>query len=579
VPRSILRSTSRQIALITALVVSVSTFAFAFVAPANSALPNTDPTLRLNRTIRTSPFSGLNLSMLDSEGSAYVPRDNSLWLADDNGRKLFEVNASTGVLKRVVKHKAFMATRQLGGGPLAGLSRDRDLEALAYDATTDTMYAFAGNKAGTPAISSVFRLSRTSGDLQLDSFQPLPTGTDFTAAAWRPNDGKVYVAKNRSFRTYNYNTNTSSAIFQVPNLDEVLGMTFSPNGADLYVVRSQARLGRVNWAAKSLVPSWNINLAPFGVRDSRAVELINDKLWVADGDDLRAPTDPLDHAVFVFDVLGASGAPKASFTASRRSGKAPFTVRFSDTSSGSPESRVWTFGDGQRSTATNPSHVYRKAGTYFVTLTASKPGSGSSTATKQITARTVRAATKWTALKASKGYPTKLRATLRNARTGHALGNQPVIAQVKPYHTRTWQTIGAASTARSGVATFRHKTTRAGQFRFSYARTLAHSGSISKAVFVKVPTRLSAAAKTGRPDVVRGTLRKASGTGIGGERVKLQRRYAGQRRWVTVDAVTSSRSGKVASRQQAARTADYRWAYNGSATNRSARSHIVRVKN
>ncbi len=45
------------------------------------------------------------------------------------------------------------------------------------------------------------------------------------------------------------------------------------------------------------------------------------------------------------------------------------TVTFTDTSSGSPTSRLWNFGDGTTSTLTNPTHVFATAGTYNVFLT------------------------------------------------------------------------------------------------------------------------------------------------------------------------------------------------------------------
>lgn len=50
------------------------------------------------------------------------------------------------------------------------------------------------------------------------------------------------------------------------------------------------------------------------------------------------------------------------------SGIAPFTVQFTDTSSGSVLSWLWTFGDGDTSTSQNPSHTYSTDGTYTVTL-------------------------------------------------------------------------------------------------------------------------------------------------------------------------------------------------------------------
>ena len=113
--------------------------------PALAALPVTSsPELKLARTIRTSPFVGSSISMKDGEGSAYVPRDNSLWLADDNGRAVYEVNPTTGALKQKISGSSFEAAPKLGGGSQAGTNRDRDIEAMAYDEATDTLYAFSG---------------------------------------------------------------------------------------------------------------------------------------------------------------------------------------------------------------------------------------------------------------------------------------------------------------------------------------------------------------------------------------------------------------------------------------------------
>ena len=60
------------------------------------------------------------------------------------------------------------------------------------------------------------------------------------------------------------------------------------------------------------------------------------------------------------------------------------SVRFVNTSTGDPTSFFWDFGDGTTSTEVSPSHIYASGGTYFVQLTASKPGS-SSTASMTVT--------------------------------------------------------------------------------------------------------------------------------------------------------------------------------------------------
>jgi PKD repeat protein len=50
-------------------------------------------------------------------------------------------------------------------------------------------------------------------------------------------------------------------------------------------------------------------------------------------------------------------------------GSAPLNVSFMDQSAGSPESWLWTFGDGTSSNEQNPTHLYSYPGTYDVTLT------------------------------------------------------------------------------------------------------------------------------------------------------------------------------------------------------------------
>ena len=72
--------------------------------------------------------------------------------------------------------------------------------------------------------------------------------------------------------------------------------------------------------------------------------------------------------------------PVADFSASPTSGKAPLKVQFTDTSTGSPISWRWTFGDCTYSTQNNPVHTYDKPGKYTVSLTVNN-AKGSSTKT------------------------------------------------------------------------------------------------------------------------------------------------------------------------------------------------------
>ena len=76
-----------------------------------------------------------------------------------------------------------------------------------------------------------------------------------------------------------------------------------------------------------------------------------------------------------------SSAPVAQFTATPTSGVAPLVVSFTNTSTGSPTSYSWNFGDGSTSTSQNPSHTFATNGTYTVAMTATN-SYGSNTVTK-----------------------------------------------------------------------------------------------------------------------------------------------------------------------------------------------------
>jgi hypothetical protein len=258
--------------------------------------------LRLDRRIRTTPFAGSNVSMRDGEGSAYVPADNSLWLADDNGRAIYEVNASTGALKRRIRRAAFESARKLGGGPVAGPDRARDFESMAYDGGNDVLFVFSGPCCSAPVEPTAFRLRRTNGRFRVESYQPLPDASNFTAAAWSPSARRIYVGWRGVLRTYRYEANAIGSPVRVPNLSGIQGMGFG-SGGGLWVVTSAEQLRRVDWGSKRLVAGWTFDLERFQIRDARAVEVIGGRPYVLDGYDGRPAGDPLRYAVSVFRVV------------------------------------------------------------------------------------------------------------------------------------------------------------------------------------------------------------------------------------------------------------------------------------
>ena len=68
-------------------------------------------------------------------------------------------------------------------------------------------------------------------------------------------------------------------------------------------------------------------------------------------------------------VTKAASVPVVSFVTNITSGSPPLSVQFLDTSTNSPSSWVWSFGDGGTSASPNPVHTYTTQGSYTVTLT------------------------------------------------------------------------------------------------------------------------------------------------------------------------------------------------------------------
>lgn len=300
--------TNLSVSILCALALGVVSLTLAGAAgPAGASLPPL-PAPTLERVLRTSPFPGSTISASDHEGSAYVPRDGSVWLADDDGRSVYEVDAVTGALKGRVRGSQFANALRLNAGDRAGTERADDIQALAYDAVRDALYVFSGTCCADGLLPTAFRLTRSSGALVLDSFQPV--GIDVNAAAWNPADRKLYVGRVDELRSYAYESNTLGSALGVPGLNRIYGMDFTDDGADLFVARPPTTISRVDWASKTLVPGWDLDLASFGLRDVRAVEVINEQLWVSDGDDFRAAADPLNHGLFVIGLGAAGSAPQ-----------------------------------------------------------------------------------------------------------------------------------------------------------------------------------------------------------------------------------------------------------------------------
>jgi len=89
--------------------------------------------------------------------------------------------------------------------------------------------------------------------------------------------------------------------------------------------------------------------------------------------------------------------PVSNFIGTPLIGNVPLTVQFNDTSTGSPATWNWNFGDGGNSAQQNPKHTYASLGTYAVSLKVTNAG-GNDTKSKAdyvIATAPVKAAFSW----------------------------------------------------------------------------------------------------------------------------------------------------------------------------------------
>ncbi|MGZ6927277.1 MAG: PKD domain-containing protein [Acidimicrobiia bacterium] len=348
-------------------------------APAAALSNPASPWLTLQRTIGSQPWGGGGTSAFDIEGMAYLPFDNQLVVADDSADRLYFVDHTTGALLRTIPQSAFSSALPLGAtGPAAGVGRADAFRAVIYDPNADTLYVFSGNCCGAtgPYEPTAFRLKRdASNAFQVESYQPLPEGTDAVAGAILPGHG-IYIGRGTRIRHYSYSNNTIGADIQLTGTGtNLLGMSF-PDADTMIATNSANQIIKVSTATWTAVPGWTLDAGVLGVQQARSVAILNDEFMIADGGDTRAPTDPLKYAIFIAD-LGEAPPLSAVFTPTVTSGPAPLGVWFIDHSIGAT-SYQWDFGDGTGATTSSTAHIFA-AGNYTVTLRVTSP-SGSSRA-------------------------------------------------------------------------------------------------------------------------------------------------------------------------------------------------------
>ncbi len=146
------------------------------------------------------------------------------------------------------------------------------------------------------------------------------------------------------------------------NLGDFNWMKVSPEQQADYLVRAYCK-ARQEWPWMEVMFVWNLDFSLHELASSH-------KYWYSIVDDDRTPRPAY---LALRDMILSPLV--ADFSASPVSGFAPLTVHFSNLSRGNCDTCVWDFGDGDaETTCGDPTHTYRSAGTYSVSLTVSGTG-------------------------------------------------------------------------------------------------------------------------------------------------------------------------------------------------------------
>ncbi len=409
------------------------------VESADAAVPPTFsyPVFELAGKIQTTPFLNTNPPQTpgDFEGLAYDPDRQSMWLSDDSKFQLYEVEFVPGALatgrhRKTISRNQLAAARPFGdpNGPVAGINRAADLEALAFDPINDTLYSFAGSCC--PAAihqSAVFRLVRSNpgnptSSLVVADYQPINaalddfSGVGITAIGGVP---QIWAATGKELYPYDYASNTFgvpvSLTSQLNGLGDINGVSFSDDYTQLWVTTSSERIIRLNWpgnpyaTAPTITPGHIVDPRILGIPDTRAIEVVGSQVVVGDGYDFYPSHGTYEFALHVFNITNQ--VPLASFTAAPTTLGAGGVVTFQNTSTRRPTSLTWNFGDGSPPvTVPVPDvapagtvlpvpyltpvqqHQYTTQGTYTATLVATNANGPSAVASQTITVTTAPAA-------------------------------------------------------------------------------------------------------------------------------------------------------------------------------------------
>jgi len=245
--------------------------------------------------IMLSNIVGLE-AIRDAESLQFVPVNNSL----------YEMDLTTHEIKTVFNDFDLGA---FTNGDIQAHCENHlgacDIESVAYNKNSDTLYIFTGKAPGDPVI---FKLTRpdTNSTFALTAYNKL-NDIEYPATTFIGDD--FIVASVKSLYTYDFDTNQigSTPLYTTPK-GKIVGLAYDENSNTLWVTTSNFELIKVNWSTKETQAVYNMR--DNGVYDPRGIEWINNKLYILEGINNKAKADeaiapighPLKNAIHIYQL-------------------------------------------------------------------------------------------------------------------------------------------------------------------------------------------------------------------------------------------------------------------------------------
>jgi len=247
--------------------------------------PDGAPTLYIEYSTENSTLnsdiikrSSSDTNLRDIEAITYDSVDNALWVADDDKKQIYKIDLNTQKTTEVIDE-------------FNSIKRGSDIKAVAYNRTTDTLFAFGRNN------KVVFRLTRDSdGDFRINDFKQLEVSVNSAIFI----NNKLYISYYGLIREYDYENNqiSDNNIFSYPYA--IHDMAY--NNGYLWIVTENNMVHKIDFNTMSIIES--LDMSEKNIADARGVEIINNKLYVADGsEDISGD---LNHAIYIFDLNSSS---------------------------------------------------------------------------------------------------------------------------------------------------------------------------------------------------------------------------------------------------------------------------------